>query len=222
MMRGDSLEKIYKDKRRIKYIKEYLEIVVSLMLFIAMLIGTGMLFSEHTTEKLYHDEILKISDDINRIVVDTNRIANVYIKVWSKGIIRDITTEEYANLIGVKESIFIEKIEITSNMKNNKSDDQELSRIIEYVSIFYSQNGEIDSIDNKLNRISKSLERLNNPPEIYREAYDITFERYSDLSIFYNNVTLPKGSLNSYKKYIEDGNKNLIDKFDKIILNIEK
>lgn len=221
MMRGDSLEKIYKDKRRIKYIEEYLEIVVSLMLFIAMLIGTGMLFSEHTTEKLYHDELLKISDDMDRIVVDTNRIANVYIKVWSKGIIRDITTEEYANLIGVKESIFIEKIEITSNMKNNKSDDQELSKIIEYVSIFYSQNGEIDSIDNKLNRISKSLERLNNPPDIYIEAYDITFERYSDLIIFYNNIISPKGSLNSYKKYIEDGNKNLIDKCDKIMLNIE-
>lgn len=222
MMRGDSLEKIYKDETRIKCIKELIEIVVSLILFIVILIGTGMLFSEHTTEKLYHDELLKISDDMARIVVDTNRIANVYNKVWSKGIIRNITTEEYANLIGVKESIFIEKIAITSKMKNNKSDDQELSQIIEYVSVFYSQNGEIDSLDNKLNRVRNSLGRLNNPPDIYKDAYDITVERYNDLSIFYKNVTSPKGSLTSYKKYIECGNKNLIDKCDKFMLNISK
>lgn len=185
MMRGDSFEKNYKEEIRIKCIKEFIGIVSSVILFIVILIGTSILFSEHTTEKLYHDELLKISDDMGKIVVDTNRITNVYNKVWSKGIIRNMTTEEYANLIGVKESNFIEKIAITSNIKNNNSADQELSQIIEYVSVFYSQNGEIDSINNKLNRIRSKLERLNNPPETYKEAYYITVERYNDLSIFF-------------------------------------
>lgn len=221
-MRGDRLEKLYKDEIRIKCIKKFIEIVVSVILFIVISIGTSILFSEHTTEKLYHDELLKISDDMVRIVADTNRIANVYNKVWSKGIIRDMTTEEYANLIGVKESIFVEKIVITSKIENNKSYDQELSQIIEYVSVFYSQNGEMDSINNKLNRVRNKLERLNKTPEIYKEAYDITVERYNDLSIFFKNITSPKGSLTSYKKYIEYGNKNLTYKCDKFMLNILK
>lgn len=221
-MGGDNLRKNYKYEMIIKDIKSPLEIIISLILLILVCIGTSILFSEYTSEKLYHDELLNIYDDMARVGAETNKIANVYNKVWSKGITRNVTTKQYANLIGVQESTFIEKIAVASKLKDNKTYEEDLGKIIEYVNVFYSKNGEIDAIKNKLDKLDKKLKKLNNPPEEYREAYYIAIEMYYDLNVFCNNAISPEGSLNSYKQQINDGNERLGNYYDKLRLIMPK
>jgi hypothetical protein len=131
-------------------------------------------------------EAEKYGEDLNFLVMnmlstgaDAEEMINTYIDVWHDAIFNDsaeVGGERY--------------YDFDSAVAAQKSE--------------FEQDGKIEELQKSLDKTEKELKKLKNPPEEYKEAYELAVDMYKVHREFVGYAISPTGSLQSYSDDARD------------------
>jgi hypothetical protein len=156
--------------------KKFIVLLVLSFLLVAAL-GVG---GYHFYQKKKQEEVEEYGKKLNFLVMnmlntgaDAEKMINGYIDVWHKAIFNagvKINGKWYSNFNGAVSALKIQ----------------------------FEQEGKIEKLKDSLDKTEEELKELKNPPEEYKELYELAVDMYKAHKEFIEYAIDPSGSLQSY------------------------
>ena len=135
---------------------------------------------------------------------DAEKCGNLTKKVWYNAIYKEYSdeTNKYTRPDGYFVSDFNDAVQ---NLFNDADFQSNLNKVK----------------DNK-KQVASFMKELNNPPEKYKEAYASLSQMYESYLALMNLVTDPEGSLQSFSNDFTDSDKEVVQKFNSVVVYFEE
>jgi len=137
---------------------------------------------------------------------------STYSRGWSYIIKNNMTARDLAELLDIRRNhttlYFKQIVSITSDYLY-KGDSQ---AVIRGISKYYQKIGKNEELELKKDEVASLIRKLNNPPQEYKDAYDIAFELYSNYENYISFALSPSGSLISYNQKANEVSSNIVTK----------
>jgi hypothetical protein len=163
----------------------------------------------------------KYQSDMKKLVFDmigqsarAERIIKTYSNVWDKAIEESIKLEAMSQLLNIQRNTlkkFLSQNEISYNMVTTevvyKGD---FSKALIITKLYFHANGKIDTLETSKAEISQRISELNNPPNEYQKAYEVSFQMYSAYDEYVSLAIEPSGSVDSFKEQTSELSSDII------------
>ncbi|CAM3734568.1 hypothetical protein GCM10009865_14360 [Aeromicrobium ponti] len=187
---------------------------VSFLFLIILVIITGC---SSSPTKVEEDNTDDYEIDLQKVVslmltqsVSAEEMIGIYSEVWSTSI--DITIDDSA-------MASILNIEYYDVPKYFKSDDRgyiafqgNFEKALSKTQYYFKKPGKSGEIESNREEVTELIKKLNDPPEKYKDAYDIAFEMYSLYEKYITFALSPSGSLMTYNQEANKLSSDLVTK----------
>lgn len=193
---SNSTEVTVKEKRSKKPL-------IILAVIVALAIVVGSLFFIYYQKQAYKTNMRSVLVEISNGAIKAEQIGNLVISVWYNSIwqVSDDTTDQFTK----------------TNGKFNDNFNNSLDKLYENADFNNSLNDLRDNQKSVLNYMQK----LNNPPKDYEEAYNQLKTIYQDYLTLTQLVLSPSGSYNTFTDAIKNTDVKLATEVQTVLIHLE-
>ena len=180
-----------------KSLSKKMIIILSIIavLVIAASVTIGIIVHKNNLEQEYAKNLNMFTTEVLYGAQDSESQCNLVMSVWHDAIWNDTSDEETKKyVVGAKDfNDALTKLYADKDFQSKTSD-------------INSNKDTVDSL----------MEKLKNPPEKYKDCYNVAVELYSKYNSFVNMAVDPSGSYNSYSENVQDLDSEVADLYSKL------
>lgn len=158
----------------------------------------------------YENDLRNVVDLMLTQSTKAEKMINTYSKVWNTSIKMTISDERMANILN---------IDTDEVRKYFKSDNHgyiafkgNFQIALNKTYNYFEETGKNGELNSKRDEITHLIRKLNNPPQEYKDAYNVAFEMYSEYENFISLALSPSGSLVTYNQKANELSSKIVTK----------
>lgn len=177
--------------------------LIVLAVILALFIAVGALFFFSYQKQTYKTNMRSVLVEISNGAIKAEKIGNLVVSVWYNSIwqVSDDTTDQFTK----------------TNGRFNDNFNTSLDRLYENADF----NNSLNDLRDNQKIVLNYMQKLNNPPKEYEEAYNQLKTIYQDYLIFTQMVISPSGSYATYSDTLKDTDSKLANEVQTVLIYLE-